>query len=139
VRIPAGVKSIGNRAFSDCTSLKHVVISDGVAVVGSASFWGCGSLENVKIPDSVTSIKNRAFRDCASLQDVTIPGGVAVIGKRAFEGCGRNYRFLGNAPDCCGTPLPTGSVIEISANAVGFDKYPWNGYAIRRMQYPVMA
>lgn len=44
-----------------------VVIPDGVTSIGDNAFSHCSSLENIEIPNSVTSIGNSAFGDCLGL------------------------------------------------------------------------
>ncbi len=81
------VTSIGNYAFSNCSSLQTVTIPEGVTSIGDYAFYDCRSLQTVTIPEGVTSIGNSAFRSCRSLQTVTIPEGVTSIGDCAFYGC----------------------------------------------------
>ena len=85
--IPESVTSIGDSAFSGCSSLASVTIPEGVTYIGNATFSGCSSLASVTIPEGVTSIGNSAFRSCSSLASVTIPESVTFIGGYAFEGC----------------------------------------------------
>ena len=85
--IPDSVTSIGDRAFSWCTSLQSVTIPDSVTSIGDRAFWGCESLHSVTIPDSLTSIGDCAFMGCSSLQSVTIPDSVTNIGDSVFEDC----------------------------------------------------
>ena len=85
--IPEGVTSIGNYAFSYCSSLASVTIPDSVTTIGDYTFSGCSSLASVTIPDSVTSIDNYAFYYCTNLTSVSIGSGVATIGSSAFESC----------------------------------------------------
>ena len=86
VTIPAGVTSIGERAFMACQSLTSVTIPDSVTYIGSGAFQYCG-LTSVTIPNSVTSIENSTFINCSSLSSVTIPNSVTSIGSSAFSGC----------------------------------------------------
>ena len=86
--IPDGVKSIGNYAFSGCSSLISITIPDSVTSIGGYAFYGCGGLTSIMIPDSVTSIGNYAFSGCSGLTSITIPDGVTSIESSAFSGCG---------------------------------------------------
>ncbi len=58
--VPSEVTKIGDGAFSG-SSLKSVIIPDGVTIVGAYAFNMCNILESVTIPDSVVSIGDSAF------------------------------------------------------------------------------
>lgn len=64
------VTSIDESAFSDCSSVTSVTISDGVEIIGKSAFSDCSSLTSVTIPDSVTSIGEVAFSGCTSLAEI---------------------------------------------------------------------
>ena len=85
--IPTCVTNIGDRAFSDCSSLSDIVIPDSVTSIGDWAFRKCSSLSDIVIPDSVTSIGDMAFSDCSSLSNIVIPDSVTSIGDSAFWGC----------------------------------------------------
>ena len=84
--IPDSVTSIGEYAFSGCSSLTSVTIPDSVTSIGEYTFYDCSSLTSVTLGDSVTSIGSSAFEDCSSLTSVTIPDSVTSIGESAFSG-----------------------------------------------------
>ena len=83
--IPNSVTSIGNLAFSGCSSLTSVTIPNSVTSIGNCAFSNCSGLTSVTIPNSVTSIGNLAFVGCSGLTSVTIPNSVTSIGSGAFE------------------------------------------------------
>ena len=73
--IPNSVTSIGDYAFSGCSSLTSVTIPDSVTSIGDDAFSDCESLTSVTIPDSVTSIGNCAFASCTSLTGIWVAEG----------------------------------------------------------------
>ena len=87
VTIPNSVTSISNSAFSSCRGLTSVTIPNSVTSIGNYAFHYCSSLTSVTIPNSVTSIGNYAFSDCSNLTSVTIPNSVTSIGYSAFSYC----------------------------------------------------
>ncbi len=50
ISIPESVTSIGNEAFSKCTSLQQISIPLSVTSIGNDPFCGCESLWIIKIP-----------------------------------------------------------------------------------------
>ena len=87
VVIPNSVLSIGNYAFSSCSSLASVNIPNSVTSIGDGAFGSCSNLASVNIPNSVMSIGEKAFGGCSSLTSVTIPDSVKTIGDGAFYDC----------------------------------------------------
>jgi hypothetical protein len=53
--IPNGVASIGDIAFSFCSSLASVTIPDSVTSIGDSVFWDCSSLTSVTFLGTITS------------------------------------------------------------------------------------
>ena len=66
---------------------KTTIIPKNIKSIGNSAFSGCTSLTSVTIPDSVTSIESHAFQNCKSLTSITIPKRVKYIGWYAFGGC----------------------------------------------------
>ncbi|MGM9563550.1 MAG: leucine-rich repeat protein [Faecousia sp.] len=88
VIIENGVTSIGQSAFSGCTGLTSIEIPDSVTRIGEQAFEYCTGLTSITIPNSVTSIGSCAFFGCKSLTSIEIPGSVASIGDNAFGSYG---------------------------------------------------
>ena len=87
VIILEGVTSIPRAAFIRCKGLTSITIPSTVTKIGARAFYGCESLVNVTIPESVTSIDEEAFCACSSLKEISIPNSVTNIGKTAFHSC----------------------------------------------------
>ena len=102
VKLSNSLMIIEEGAFRDCTSLEEIVIPDSVTEIRgengrhSSAFSGCTSLTKVKLSNNLTIIEAGTFRDCTSLTEITIPDGVTVIRGEwyaydrhngAFSGC----------------------------------------------------
>mgnify|MGYP004678171585 CR=1 FL=1 len=85
--IPDSVTSIGDYAFSRCSSLSNIVISNSVTNIGKCAFYLCRSLSNIVVPNSVISIGDCVFSCCSSLSNIVIPDSVTHIGNGAFSCC----------------------------------------------------
>jgi hypothetical protein len=87
VIIKDGVTTVGNWVFSYCQGLTSVTIPDSVTSIGNQAFSRCSSLTSITIPDSVTSIGYEAFSNCTGLTSITIPDSVTSLGSSAFDSC----------------------------------------------------
>lgn len=87
VEIPNSVISIGDRAFYRCVMLTSVTIGNSVDIIGEYAFAYCSALPYVTIPNNVTSIEDRAFYFCSGLRSVEIGNSVDIIGDYAFGYC----------------------------------------------------
>lgn len=68
------------------SSIKSVVIKNGVTSISSSAFEGC-NLTSVSIPSSLKTIPEYAFNSCSYLTGVVIPEGVTEIASVAFSNC----------------------------------------------------
>ena len=81
------VVAIGNKVFSQCTSLTSITISSGITSIGDSAFWSCSGLKTITIPDNVTTLGNSVFSGCDGLTSVEIGSNVTSIGDYAFRRC----------------------------------------------------
>ena len=86
--IPNSITTIGDEAFSICTSLTEITIPNTVTKIGKNAFDYCTSLKEITIPSKVTSIGNEAFWDCTSLLKVNVMATTPpTIESGTFKGC----------------------------------------------------
>ena len=98
--IPDSVTSIGDGAFSGCSSLTSVVIGDSVTSIGDYAFYNCSSLTSINVSENNTAYKsidgNLYTKDGKILiqyaigktaTSFIIPDSVTSIGNYAFYSC----------------------------------------------------
>ncbi len=85
--IAATVTRITDSCFSDCNDLIYVKIPDGVKTIGQLAFFKCTSLESIHIPDGVEEIGSDGFSYCEKVNYIFIPASMKTIGHHAFFGC----------------------------------------------------
>lgn len=78
------VTSIGEAAFSECSSLTSLVIPNSVTSIRDFAFAGCNGLTSLSIPNSVTTIGIAVFDRCSNITSITIPNSVVSIGNNVF-------------------------------------------------------
>ena len=87
VTLPAGLKSIGRRAFEKCARLEAIALPGSVERIGLEAFSGCGALRQVSLGRGMRVVEARAFWYCPSLREITLPPSLRLLTSRAFEGC----------------------------------------------------
>ncbi|MDD7528250.1 MAG: leucine-rich repeat protein [Bacteroidales bacterium] len=81
------VKSIGSRAFAECTSLKSVAFAaDGkLMIIGDSAFAKCTSLtDTIALPEGVTAIRKGGFDGCETVSCVVLPSTLKKLEARAL-------------------------------------------------------
>jgi hypothetical protein len=102
------VTGIEISAFSRCTNLNSVVISEGVTTINMWAFADCDVLKSIVIPASVTSINGTPFIRCKSLESIKVAEGNPIYDSR--NDCNAIIRTSDNAliAGCINTVIPDG-------------------------------
>ena len=128
ITIPSSVTSIGESAFSGCSSLTSVTIPNSITRIGDYAFRGCSSLTSVvwnaqncadfpsssqapfyNIASQITSftfgnevehIPAYLCYDMENLTAITIPNSVTNVGKETFYGCSGLTSVVWDAKNC---------------------------------------
>lgn len=99
ISISESVTSIGNLAFSGCTSLEDITVASGNTVYASEDgvlfskditeilLYPMGRKGDYTVPNSVKTISGEAFSECEGLTSISIPSSVTTIGRTPFAGC----------------------------------------------------
>ena len=87
ISLPESVSSVGSGAFSNCRSLRKIVLRDHITRLEDCTFESCPALECITVPENATFIGERAFAGGRGLASSTIPCSVTSIGERTFERC----------------------------------------------------
>lgn len=108
VTLPDTITSIGIRAFSSCTNLKKVLISDvgtgtdDCKILGTA-FGGCSKLETVTLPSCTTELYDSAFSGCSILTSVSVSSkgkntNGCYIRDKCFQNCPKLKKLVLSGP-----------------------------------------
>ena len=80
--------SIGEGAFSGCSSITSINISSCTSI-GNSAFYGCTSLTSIgTLSSNLTSIGRNVFFNCKNLQSISLPP-ITTIPDNIFEGCSK--------------------------------------------------
>ena len=87
VKLPEGIRSIGNMAFFKCTHLQGIEIPEGVTMIDECCFGGCEALSEVKLPSSLEEVGRFGFLACTQLKEIVFGDELKAIGPGAFQMC----------------------------------------------------
>lgn len=85
IKLPKGLKVIGNYAFFECDQLNSVVLLEGLTAINTQAFYHC-RLTSITLPEGLKAIKYGAF-DSNNFTSINIPGSVSELGAYAFDFC----------------------------------------------------
>lgn len=86
--------------FTNCTSLKTIILPENTTKINNYMFDGCTSLETFVLPSSVTTIEMYAFRGCSNLSTLVVPTSCTVIDDYAFNKSSSDTSVLSNIHIC---------------------------------------
>lgn len=76
-----------SESFSNCPSLKRVVLPEGITDIEDFCFTNCKNLTEVILPNSLEDISHHVLSECDKLERIYIPAGVESIGKEFLSSC----------------------------------------------------
>ena len=88
VKIPNGVKVIGEEAFAGEINIKKIVMPNTVRKIEKGAFEVCDMLKSVKFSKKLISIGDEAFCWNTMMEKYNLPKSLKNIGKKAFR---KNY------------------------------------------------
>ena len=81
---PESVSFIGSR-FMDCTKLVKVTITSSETSIGDGAFSGCTSLETIEIPETVESMKISSFTGTKWLENNLVDGKYLIVNNIMYD------------------------------------------------------
>lgn len=83
---PSTMKKVLAETLQGFTNLIAVYIPDGCTDLGASAFSGCTSLRYVRLSENFTAIPKSCFANTPALTQMYIPAGIKSIADRAFNG-----------------------------------------------------
>lgn len=84
VIIPDGIDTIDNEAFAENKYVEEVEIAGSVFNLGTRMFYRCTALKKVTFNEGITEIPDECFNQVEALETIEIPSTVKRIGDNAF-------------------------------------------------------
>ncbi len=91
VIVEEGVGVLYDRTFRRFYALEEVVLPSTLTTIGAAGsgvFQSCTNLKSIVLPESVTVLGKGSFQECSSLESINIPAGVTRIESDALRATG---------------------------------------------------
>lgn len=89
----SNITELQPQAFSNCSKISSIVLSDKITVIGEYAFENCSDLVEIITTNNsqLVTIGKYAFANCSELISFEIPSSVNYIGQNAFTGCNTSY------------------------------------------------
>ena len=91
VVVEEGITTLYDKTFRRFYALEEVVLPEGLTTIGAAGsgvFQSCTALKNIVIPESVNVLGKGTFQECSSLESINIPSGVTRIEENCLRATG---------------------------------------------------
>lgn len=101
--LPDRITTIGDNALRDLP-IRSVRLPRGLRHIGNHAFEDCAELVLKELPDSLESIGDYAFHRCRKTTTIALPNSVREIGKHAFSRSVKQFSFpetMTNIPSKC--------------------------------------
>ena len=116
VKLPKGLKKIGQGAFNGCTNLATITIKEGLEYLGASAFWKCTSIKKIMLPSTLESMEGQVFRACSSLEELQCLATTPPTFFGTYDGLGLDV------PNGLKITVPSGSADNYKG-ADGWEKY----------------
>ena len=83
ITVPECVDTVRGKAFSYCSNLRKIRLSNRISKIVKDTFEGCSNLTKINIPDNVTVLDSGTFRDCP-LESIHIGKSLTAFDRSAF-------------------------------------------------------
>lgn len=89
VNLPKSLTKMGSSVFNTCCSLTSITFEEGITLttISGSMFSNCYSLKTIILPNTITWIASNAFYNCASLESIVIPENVEFLDDNVFYNC----------------------------------------------------
>ena len=91
VVVGEGIATLYDRTFRRFYALEEVVLPSTLTTIGAAGsgvFQSCTNLKSVVLPENLTVLGKGSFQECSSLESINIPAGVTRIEADALRATG---------------------------------------------------
>lgn len=94
--VPEGVERIGDNCFRDCSTLEGITLPNTLNYIGTGVFYNCKALKKIDIPKNVHTLYQETFKLTSNLVYVNAPGVTVVQGWQMFHNSGITMGVFGS-------------------------------------------
>lgn len=84
IYLPFYTVSIGDYTFQGFSNATNIELSPKIRTIGQNAFYNCTSLQSVIFPDELEVIGDRAYSECQNLTEVSFGNNITKIGYKVF-------------------------------------------------------